>query len=162
MRASGFTSSNVGVAFDNFAVFWFQSIFFKSKKNCSGRQMPPRDIGVSNATRRYWGVKCQLGVLGRQMPPGGIGASNATWGCWGVKGHPEVIGASKACGRQKAGASKGPIALRRQRPQGVRLQGNKIRASGFMLSKVPGVKGDESRRTFLGGEGSSKIRYGPI
>ena len=39
--------------------------------------MPPRG---------YWGVKCHPGVLGRQMPPRGIGASNATRGYWGVKG----------------------------------------------------------------------------
>ena len=71
---------------------------------------------------------------------------------------PKVIGASKAWGRQKAKASKGPIASGRQRsgasggpqcveakrPQGVRDQGVKIRATGFRSSKVPGVKGDES------------------
>ena len=78
------------------------------------------------------------------MPPEVIGASNATRGYWGVKCHPEVIGASKAQGSQKAGASKGPIAAGRQKPQGVRVQGVKIRASGFTSSNVPGVKGDES------------------
>ena len=51
--------------------------------------MPPRN---------YWGVKCHSGVLGRQMPPRSIGASNATRGYWGVKCHPEFTGASKARG----------------------------------------------------------------
>ena len=106
--------------------------------------MPSEAIGASNATQGYWGVKCHPRLLGRQMPPEVIGASNATWGYWGVKCHPEVIGASKAQGSQKAGASKGPIAAGRQKPQGVRVQGVKIRASGFTSSNVPGVKGDES------------------
>ena len=82
--------------FFGFKLFFFNLTVIASKKNCSGRQMPPRGIGVSNATRRYWGVKCQPGVLGRQMPPGGIGASNATRGYWGVKGHIGIIGESKA------------------------------------------------------------------
>ena len=53
------------------------------------------------------------------MPPGGIGVSNATWGYRGVKCHPEFTGASKATprllGRQRPGASEGPIASRRQK-----------------------------------------------
>ena len=72
--------------------------------------MPLEAIGASNATRVYWGVKCHFSLLGRQMPPTLIGASNATQGYWGVKCHPRVIGASKAWGSQKAGASKGLIA----------------------------------------------------
>ena len=74
--------------FFGFKLFFFNLTVIASKKNCSGRQMPPRC---------YSGVKCHLGVLGRQMPPRGIGASNATLnllgrqrpprGYWGVKGQ---------------------------------------------------------------------------
>ena len=67
--------------------------FFLNLKNCSGRQMPPRGIGASNANRGYWGVKCHLGVLGRQMPPQITGASKAR----GVKG-PKSLMASKIRG----------------------------------------------------------------
>ena len=96
MRASGFTSSNVGVAFDNYAVFWFQTIFFLNLTVIASKKIVPD-------------VKCPPGVLGCQMPPGDIGASNANRGYWGVKCHPRVIGESKAWGSQKAGASKGMI-----------------------------------------------------
>ena len=65
-----------------------------------GRQMPPEGIWASNATRRYWGVKCHPTVLGRQMPLEAVGASKAT---------PRLLG------RQRPGASKGPIASRRQK-----------------------------------------------
>ena len=82
--------------------------------------MPPGDIGASNATRGYWGVKCHLGI---------IGESNVTRASKGVYVHEESkIGASEIRGvRDQVGGS-----------------GVKIRASGFPSSKVLGVKGDES------------------
>ena len=84
--------------FFGFKLFFFNLTVIASKKNCSGRQMPPRDIGVSNATRRYWGVKCQLGVLGRQMPLEAVGASKATLR---LLGRQRPVGVKRQ-GRQRA------------------------------------------------------------
>ena len=67
-------------------------------------------------------VKCPPGILGCQMPPGDIGASNANWGYWGVKCHPGVLGRQMPL--EAVGASKAtPRLLGRQRPVGVKRQG---------------------------------------
>ena len=106
--------------------------------------MPPRDDS---------GVKSHLGVLGRQMPPGGIGASNATWGYWGIKCHSVVLGRQRPHWYYKG--VKGHTGVKRPASRFMRSQrlgcqgsgggsGVEIRASGFMSSKIPGVKGDES------------------
>ena len=134
--------------------FWKKKIWKKfSSVKCHlrllGRQKPLGGIGASNATQGHWGVKCHLGVSGRQMPLGGIGASNATRGYWGVKCHLGIMGESKAT-RASKGRRQGSWGVK---DWGVRDQGRqgsgggsgvKIPASGFMSSKVPGVKGDES------------------
>ena len=117
----------------------------KNLKNCSGRQMPHRGIGASNAIRGYWGVKCHPRVLGRQMPPRGIGASNATRGYRGVKCHPGVLG--------------------RQMPhwdyRGVKGHtGVKRPASGFMRSQRLGRQRSGASGIRWGGQGSKFGRQG--
>ena len=100
---------------------WNREILKKNLKNCSGRQMPHRGIGASNATRGYWGVKCHIGIIGESKAiRASKGRRQGSWGVkdWGVRDQ----------GRQGSGGGSGV----------------KIRASGFPSSKVPGVKGDES------------------
>ena len=83
--------------FFGFKLFFFNLTVIASKKNCSGRQMPPRGIGVSNATRRYWGVKCHPGVFGRQMPLEAVGASKAT---------PRLLGCQRPVGVKRQGRQR--------------------------------------------------------
>ena len=138
--------------------------------------MPPQVIGASNATQVL--LRCQMPLevigasnatqvlLGRQMPIDVIGASNATQGYQGVKCHLGIIGESKAT-RASKGQRQGSLGVKDWgvRDQGCQGSGGgsgvKIWASGFRLSNVPGIKGDESVFPMVQFAGDQKSFFGP-